>query len=394
MEMEEVSILSAENREEDIEMTVASEQHGELPIALHHSCNSTCAFAKQDYDNLESEELSHSSKKLSGLIILYTLVMVVEIIGGFKAHSLAVMTDAAHLMTDVIGLFVSLIAIWVSGRKATSHKSFGFNRLEVLAALFSVQLIWVISVLLIYEAITRFFYKDTMIDGGLMFVVAAFGFIVNIIMVLWLGHDHHHHDHHHHHHHNHHHHHDHHNHHHHHDHNHIFEAEDPSAAVEEVEGAKLVSSSPLKRKVSNINIEGAYLHLLADLIQSVGVMIAGAIIWLKPNWLVVDLICTLVFSAFVLLTTKSMILNIFNILMEGTPSEIDVRKLENGLKSMKGVDDIHDLHVWAIKSGKLVLSCHVVVDPGANTTEILSGIRQYCEREHRIHHVTVQIEIN
>ncbi|XP_065877057.1 metal tolerance protein B [Euphorbia lathyris] len=391
MEHEEVSILPAEHRK-DIQMTIASEQHGELPIAQHLYCNSSCAFAKKEYDILESEELSRSAKKLSGLIIFYTIVMIVEIIGGFKANSLAVMTDAAHLMTDVVGFSVSLVAVWVSGWKATSHQSFGFNRLEVLGALLSVQLIWVISGILIYEAIIRILHKNTGINGGLMLAISAFGFIVNLIMVLWLGHDHHHHGHHHHDHdhqqiHDHHH-----GHNHNHNHNHNLEAEDPCAAANEEEGAKLVSSSPLKRKISNINIEGAYLHVVADLIQSVGVMIAGAVIWMKPNWLVVDLICTLVFSTFVLLTTIPMVRNIFNILMEGTPSEIDVSKLESGLKCIEGVNDIHDLHIWAITLGKLVLSCHVAVDPRANSAEILSRIREYCEREYRIHHVTIQIE--
>lgn len=131
---------------------------------------------------------------------------------------------------------------------------------------------------------------------------------------------------------------------------------------------------------------------MADLIQSVGVMVAGAIIWAKPDWLVVDLISTLVFSAFVLFSTIPMLMNIFSILMEKTPHDINVDRVESGLKCVQGVQDIHDLHVWAITLGKLVLSCHVVAEPGASSTELLNRIRDYCEKTYKIHHVTVQIE--
>jgi zinc transporter 2 len=131
---------------------------------------------------------------------------------------------------------------------------------------------------------------------------------------------------------------------------------------------------------------------MADLIQSVGVMIAGAIIWAKPDWLVVDLICTLLFSTFVLFTTLPMLRDIFCILMERTPHEIDVGRLESALKCIEGVQDVHNLHVWSITAGKLVLSCHVMAEPGASSPEILRMIGEYCEKMHRIHNITIQIE--
>ena len=312
--------------------------------------------------------------------------MAVEIVGGIKSNSLAVLTDAVHLLSDVFGFSISLFAVWASGWQATSQQSFGFNRVEVLGALFSVQLIWLISGILIYEAVTRIMHNKTNINGKLMFAIAAFGFISNLIMVTWLGHDHHTHhdcghkdhpDHHHH----------------HHDHHHHHHESDELCLMIDEENAKLVlSSSPEKTKILNINLQGAYLHVMADLIQSVGVMIAGGIIWAKPKWLVVDLVCTLGFSVLVLTTTLTMVRNIFGILMERAPSEINVAILENGLKNIKGVQDVHDLHVWAITVGKAVMSCHVIAEPGASPSEILSDIRDYCEKTHRILHVTVQIE--
>ncbi|KAJ6984504.1 metal tolerance protein B [Populus alba] len=374
MEHEEISILRSEGHN-DIEMAIASKERSVLPIEPQLTYSPLCTFSKQESFTVESEERSKSATKLSGLIIFYLIVMAVEVIGGVKANSLAVITDAAHLLTDVAGFSISLFTVWASGWEATSHQSFGYGRLEVLGALLSVQLIWLISGFLIYEAIDRILHKNAGVNGGLMFAIALFGFIINFIMVVWLGHDHSHHA----------------CHDHNHDHTHNHEREDLCATDEGGE-TKLASSSPANTKMLNINIQGAYLHVMADLIQSVGVMIAGAVIWAKPDWLVVDLICTLLFSTFVLFTTLPMLRDIFCILMESTPREISVSRLESALKCIKGVQDVHNLHVWSLTVGKPVLSCHVIAEPGASSTEILHRIWDYCERTHRIHNVTVQIE--
>ncbi|KAJ8559511.1 hypothetical protein K7X08_003569 [Anisodus acutangulus] len=346
----------------------------------HFSCNPICSFSEQEHSMLDSRQRSKSTMKLCGLIIFYVMVMAVETIGGVKAHSLAVLTDAAHLLSDVVGFSISLFAVWVSGWDATKEHSFGYHRLEVLGALISVQLIWLISGFLIYEAIERMFQTNAKVNGKLMFAVAAFGLVINFISVVWLGHDHSlhshsfspckDHDH---------------------DHNHDHEMQELHPRNEE-ESSKLVASSSSCSKHSNINIEGAYLHVISDLIQSVGVMIAGAIMWYKPEWLVVDLLCTIFFSIFALSTTVPMLRTIFSLLMERTPKEVDIVQLENGLKSLAGVKDVHDLHVWAITIGKIVLSCHVVVEPGVDQYEIIQKVREHCDLTYRIHHVTVQVE--
>ena len=372
MEQEKVPILRT-NSQLEIEIPIVSEKIDVLSMPPKSSCKSLCAFSKLENSTLESEARSKSAKKLRGLIIFYVLVMVVEIVGGLKANSLAVLTDAAHLLSDVAGFSISLFTVWASGWRATSHQSFGYSRLEVLGALISVQLIWLISGILIYEAIDRILHKNAKVNGPLMFAVAAFGFIINCLMVVWLGHNH--------------------------DHNHHacghgdhdHEREDEECATTE-EKTNLVSDSPVKTKMLNINVQGAYLHVLTDLIQSVGVMIAGAIIWAKPDWLIVDLMCTLVFAVLALSTTLSMLGKIYGILMERTPSEINIDKLENGLRCIKGVQDIHDLHVWAITVGKIVLSCHVTAESGVCSSELLFKIRDFCEKTYRIRHVTIQIE--
>ncbi|KAJ8437891.1 hypothetical protein Cgig2_031407 [Carnegiea gigantea] len=359
--------------------------------------SSTCAFSLQE-NPAELQGRSSSKRKLVGLIIFYTLAMAVEIVGGIKSNSLAVLTDAAHMFSDVAGFAVSLFAVWASGWKPTAHQSFGFYRLEVLAALLSVQLIWLISGFLMFEAIDRILHETGAINGKVMFLVASFGFAINLIMLAWMGQHHLHH-------------------------NHGGEGHHHAHA----ESTKLVSDShnagfdkvrmytvlPLtdtkvvsdpheetnnnnyfqcETNKMNINLQGAYLHVVSDLIQSVGVMIAGAVIWVKPNWVVADLICTTCFSIAVLISTKPMLADVYGILMERTPREIDINSLENGLKSVKGVSEVHDLHVWSITVGKTALSCHVNVEPDFGSKGILHDIRQYCQTSFQINHVTVQIE--
>ncbi|CAJ1933188.1 unnamed protein product [Sphenostylis stenocarpa] len=378
MDHEKAPNLVEERIMQEIEIPIASERLDVLPMKADLSCSSGCPFSGHENSVVASIESSKSAKKLCGLIVFYAIVMVVELIGGIKAHSLAVISDAAHLLSDIAGFSISLFAVWASCWEATPHQSFGYNRLEVLGALISVQLIWLISGFLIYEAIGRIFVQNESVNGKLMLAIATVGFVLNFIMVAWIGHDHGHHHHHHH---------------HHgcqgsgHDHGN----EEPSRITDE-ENVSLVSSSHNKTNVLNINLQGAYLHVMADMIQSIGVMISGAIIWAEPEWFIVDLVCTLLFSVLSLSTTLPMLRNVYGILMERAPSEIDMNKLETGIRNIKGVQDVHDLHVWAITTGKFVLSCHVVAEPGISSIDLLGTVKHYCEQTYQIQHVTIQIE--
>ncbi|KAF1899209.1 hypothetical protein Lal_00019332 [Lupinus albus] len=408
MEHDKVPILEGRSSQE-IEIPIISEKLEVVHKTMESYCNSVCAFSKQENSVAASEESSKSAKKLCGLIVFYAIVMLVEIVGGIKANSLAVISDAAHLLSDIAGFLISLFAVWASGWEATLDQSFGYNRLEVLGAFLSLQLIWFISGYLIYEAVGRILLRNSEVNGMLMFGIAAFGFVLNFIMVVWLGHDHHHHhgfgvsDHNHSHHHHHHghgdsdndhgHHHGHgdsdkdHGHHHCSEHSNHDHVKEELTKINDEEKLELLSSDHSNSNVFNINLQGAYLHVMVDMIQSVGVMIAGAIIWAKPEWLVVDLMCTLIFSVISLSTTVPMLKNIYGILMERTPSEINIINLEDGLKSIKGVQDIHDLHVWSITVGKNVLSCHILAESGISSVDLLGKIKDYCKRTHKIEHV-------
>ncbi|XP_047338142.1 metal tolerance protein B-like [Impatiens glandulifera] len=376
-----------------MEMTEMTVERMEFIVPFQSPCNHVCCLSEKRHDK------NLLAMKLYGIIFFYSVVMAVEIAGGMKAHSLAILTDAAHLLSDIAGFFISLLAIWASGWDATANHSFGFSRLEVLGALVSVQLIWLVSGILIFEAFDRILQETQKIDGRIMFATAAFGFLVNFITVIWIGHSHGHnhgHDHSHGHGHGHDHDHD-----HHHDQEHDYDhkhgdIEKCNDKEEEGEGEdskSLVSGSDKnKTKNLNINLQGAYLHVMVDMIQSVGVMIAGLVIWVKPNWPVIDLICTLIFSLISLTTTIPMLKRLIYILMERTPNEVNVINLENGLKCIDGVSDVHDLHVWTITEGKNVMTCHVIVEPDFKSNEIILNIKEYCVKTFRIHHVTIQLE--
>ncbi|GMI95336.1 metal tolerance protein 1, ZINC TRANSPORTER OF ARABIDOPSIS THALIANA 1 [Hibiscus trionum] len=384
-----------------------------------------CGFSDAQTISKDAKERSASMRKLLMAVVLCVIFMSVEVAGGIKANSLAILTDAAHLLSDVAAFAISLFSLWASGWEATPRQTYGFFRIEILGALVSIQMIWLLAGILVYEAIARLIHDTGEVQGFLMFIVSAFGLVVNIAMAILLGHDHGHghgHDHHHghggsnHDHHDHSHSHDtephnhglsvtsHHHHHHgsdsklhdkhdkhHHTHEGDAEHQEP-LLVTYSDCEKNPESGAPKRKERNINIQGAYLHVLGDSIQSIGVMIGGAMIWWKPEWKIIDLICTLIFSVIVLGTTIRMLRNILEVLMESTPREIDATRLEKGLCEMDEVVAIHELHIWAITVGKVLLACHVLIKREANADMVLNKVVDYIKREYNISHVTIQIE--
>ncbi|XP_057852881.2 metal tolerance protein A1 [Cryptomeria japonica] len=417
------------------------------------NCGTGCGFA--DISNRAADEKTRkdSIRKLATAVIFCVIFMTVEMVGGIKANSLAVMTDAAHLLTDVAGFAISLFSIWASSWEATPRQSYGFHRIEILGALVSIQLIWLLTGVLIWSAIDRLRHDTVSVNGALMFIIATIGLVVNIIMIFLLGHGHDHdhgdghshshskghsHDHGH----------DHvekvkHSHQHGHSHKvkhahehahkhkdvqrggvhehghhdktglskpllldverdehsvhdvHDHDVHDHNVHDHDVHSSATDERQPEGNKVHkgfNINVQGAYIHVLGDLIQSIGVMIGGAIIWIYPKLHIIDLICTLFFSLVVLGTTIKMLRSALEVLMESTPREIDATELEEGLCSIPGVLTVHELHIWAITVGKVLLACHVRIQSDANAEMVLHRVKTYIESEHNISHITVQIE--
>jgi zinc transporter 2 len=407
----------------EVKMDISSSASG---AAGNKICRgAACDFSDASNTSKDAKERLASMRKLIIAVILCIIFMTVEVVGGIKANSLAILTDAAHLLSDVAAFAISLFSLWAAGWEATPQQSYGFFRIEILGALVSIQLIWLLAGILVYEAIVRLINESGEVQGSLMFAVSAFGLFVNIIMAVLLGHDHGH-GHGHSHGHGHGHSHDHgdgdsdddHSHHeeqeqghvHRHEHSHgtsitvtthhhhhpstgqHHDVEEPLLKDEAgCEGTQSAAKTAKKSR-RNINVHSAYLHVIGDSIQSVGVMVGGALIWYKPEWKIIDLICTLIFSVIVLFTTIKMLRNILEVLMESTPREIDATRLERGLCEMDGVVAVHELHIWAITVGKVLLACHVTIAREADADQILDKVIGYIKTEYNISHVTIQIE--
>eukprot|EP00064_Thunnus_orientalis_P024263 superscaffoldBa00010158_g24545 len=210
-------------------------------------------------------------------------------IGGYLAHSLAIMTDAAHLLTDFGSMMVSLFSLWISSRPPTKTMNFGWHRSEILGALVSVMSIWIVTGALVYLAIERIVRNDYEIDGHVMLVTSGCAVIVNIIMAYILHHS------------------------------TTFHAHGSGYHQIDEDGQSPVShghSHTLLSGHGNTSVRAAFIHVVGDLLQSVGVMVAATIIYFRPEYKVADPICTFLFSVFVLCTTITILRDVFRILME------------------------------------------------------------------------------
>ncbi|KAE8890411.1 hypothetical protein PF005_g17962 [Phytophthora fragariae] len=345
-----------------------------------------------------------AQRKLQLACVCSLLFMCAEIVGGFLAGSLAIMTDAAHLLSDVAGFCISLFAIWVGTLPASKRLSFGFQRAEVIGAVTSVLVIWVLTGVLVYAAVERFMEclqpnPTEHVNGKLMFIVACIGLVVNLILMQILGHGHSHgggggHGH---------------------SHgsgSHGHGHGDSSSSSDEeghghahgghghshaghghshgadLEKGEKADKPQTKKKLENLNIQAAYIHALGDFIQSVGVCIAGALIWYKPEWQIADPIATFIFSVLVLATTIGIVRDSIHVLMEGTPDGIHADEIERGLRKCSSVVAVHDLHIWSLSAGLPSLSVHLVSDDAETA---LHAAQRFLMSK-GITHTTIQIE--
>ncbi|KFH74140.1 hypothetical protein MVEG_01353 [Podila verticillata NRRL 6337] len=340
---------------------------------------------------LITNESTKNKRKLIFVTVLCLCFFTVEMVGGYFAKSLALMSDAFHLLSDVVSFMVSLIAIWLSEQPATKRHSFGYHRAEVLAALMSVFIIWMLTAVLLMEAVERI-KNPTEIDGKTMCIVASIGVAINIILAFALGHDHSHgghgHDHGH-------------DHNHGHSHSHSHEVEHSHNSEHSHDHGSNTTVSAQKKEV-NINVQAATLHVIGDLISSVGVLIASIVIMVKPTWTIVDPICTVLFSILVMFTTYRLVWDSLGILMEGTPTHIDPEEIEGGLLEIPGVVLVHDLHVWNLTAGKPSMAVHLQLEPVSPLTgqhltmadydRILTEAQNVVCGRFQIHHSTIQLE--
>ncbi|KAG7500815.1 zinc transporter 8 [Solea senegalensis] len=301
--------------------------------------------------------------------------MIGEILGGYFAGSLAVMTDAAHLLVDFTSFIISLISLWLSSRPATQKLSYGWHRAEIMGALLSVFTIWLVTGVLVYLAVARLISDDYTIEGRIMLITSGCAVLANIIMALALhqsGHGHSHgglgsHG-----------------------HGHGGKKRHQYNVHVDVEqkGAK----HKARAQQANASVRAAFVHVVGDLLQSLSVLVSAIIVFFKPEYKIADPICTFLFSMFVLCTTFTIMRDILLVLMEGTPAGVRYGEVRNGLLAVKGVTAVHNLHIWALTINQAVLTAHVAIDESVDAQDVLREMTQACFSSYNFHSVTIQVE--
>ncbi|KAI8387310.1 cation efflux protein [Blakeslea trispora] len=320
------------------------------PNELHNSSSCSNLASKSELVNKSTK------RKLTIATSIALVFFATELVAGYFANSLALMSDAFHLLSDVASFIVALAAIYLAEKPPTKRHTYGFHRAEVISALVSVLTIWLLTGFLVFEAIERI-RSPQVIDAKLMCITAAIGVMINIVLAVVLGGHHHHH---------------------HHEHSHDHDHE----------------SSHSHSHDTNLNLRAAALHVIGDLLASIGVLISSIILLFKPEYTIVDPICTFVFSIIVLYTTYHLVKDSLAVLMEGAPGHIQPEAIEKSLLNIPGVVAIHDLHIWTLSPGKSSLTAHITVSLEKKNyyDDILAQSQKIVCDLYGVHHSTLQIE--
>lgn len=285
---------------------------------------------------------SHRISKLKIVLILTSVYFVVEIIGSLLTGSLALIADAGHMLTDVGGLALSLLAISFTRRKPTPQRTYGFYRMEILASLANSVALILLSIYIFYEGY-RHLFQPPEIQSIPMTIIGVVGLAVNLFSVKTLG-------------------------------SHSHDSDGHEHHEEE-----------------NLNIKGARLEVLSDTVGAVGVIVTGIIIFTTKFYLA-DAIFSIGLAIFILPRTWSLLKKSINILMEGVPVGIDYEDVKNAILEVKGVTGLFDLHIWSITSGMNALSAHAVIIDQSKSQIILKEIESILENRFKIMSSTIQIE--
>jgi cobalt-zinc-cadmium efflux system protein len=271
-------------------------------------------------------------QRLKLALALTFVYMLAEAVGGWYTNSLALIADAGHMLTDVAALALTLGAFWFASRPATSRKTYGYYRLEILAAFVNGIALVLLSIWVIYEAVGRVRFPQT-VRGFDLTLIAAGGLIVNLIAAYLLASDH----------------------------------------------------------RSDLNIRGAWLHVMGDLLGSVAAIIAGIVIT-GFGWLWADPVVSVLISMIIIYGSWRLIIDSVNVLLEGTPTHIDLGAVETAILQTDGVGGVHDLHIWTISSGIDALSAHICHDDQIGHSELLTSVRDTLHAHFGIDHLTIQME--
>ncbi|USK62461.1 cation diffusion facilitator family transporter [Peribacillus asahii] len=279
---------------------------------------------------------SHGSRNKKALFLSFIIItsfMVVEVISGLVTNSLALLSDAGHMLSDAVALGLSLVAIKLGERKASATNTFGYRRFEIIAAALNGITLILISLYIFYEAYQRLLNPPEVQSMG-MLLISSLGLIVNII----------------------------------------------AAAI-------LMKAD----KDTNLNVRSAFLHVLGDMLGSVGAIVA-ALLMIFFGWGIADPIASIIVAILIIISGWRVTKDSFHVLMEGTPSQIDIPKVKETLQGIPHVTEVHDLHVWSITSEMPMLSCHIVFRGDESHDAILHQAQKILHDEFGFEHSTLQVE--
>ena len=281
------------------------------------------------------DERGLSRRSLSFAFVLIAGYMVAEIVGGLLSGSLALLADAGHMATDAAAIGLALLAMWIAERAASAEHTFGFYRTEILAALLNAIALWIIVAWICFEAYHRFSQEGAHVDGWPVLFVGLGGLAVNVAAAFILR----------------------------------------------------------RSSEHSLNAEGAFQHVLADLLGSVGVVISSIII-ITLGWHMADPIISIVIGLLILVSSWGLMTSVIHVLLEGTPENIDVYKLCSDIKDLEGVTLVHDVHAWTITSQSDAFIAHVLIDPtfAGDKDALLTQMKEIAHRDFGIAHVTIQME--
>jgi len=277
-------------------------------------------------------ERAHDRRALVWALVLTVIFCVVEFVGGWITNSLALLSDAVHMLTDVAALSLGLFALWVANRPPSPNKTFGYYRAEILAALANGVALCLAVVLIVREALERL-RTDTPVDTTGMLVIAGIGLAVNVLCA-WL-------------------------------------------------------LAPGER--SSLNLRAAFLHVVADLLGSLGT-VAAALAIMVTGWSPADAVAACLIALLVLVSAWRLVRESLDVLMEAVPAHIDLERLRSEMEEVPGTRRVHDLHVWTLTTGRYALSAHAVIDAAANGDAILERMRGLLAQRFAVQHVTIQLE--
>ena len=298
---------------------------------MSHSHAPGHSHAGHDHSHGHGHVHTSSVSRLRIALAITAVILVVEAVGGYAANSLALIADAGHMLTDVAALALSLFVAWFSQRPETPKRTYGYLRLEILAAFLNGATLLLISVWIIWEAISRLRTPEP-VQSGLMLAVAVLGLVANAI----------------------------------------------SAWVLRPTGD------------DNLNVRGAYLHILGDLLGFVGTIVAALLIR-TLGWVAADTIASVIVSVLILRGAWALVRDSVDVLLESTPSHISAASVRDQLVAIPGIESVHDLHVWTVTSNVIAMSVHAIVREPERHQHVLEHVLD-AMRLFGISHVTVQLE--